>query len=711
MKIFNSPYFPAYFSTFTLGITTFIAQIILLREFLSVFYGNELIIGMFLADWMLLTAAGAYIGKFFKFSNSKLIFLQILIGILPLFTCFIINALRNILFPVGSMVDIISIFYTSFFMLLPFCFVSGMFFTFLCSEIFEKNNKNHVSTVYSVETAGSLAAGIVFNFFIINILNSFQHLSVLLILNLISVFYHFSCKIKSCRKKIIFIIFSLFLTFISLFFDWNFYTKKLLFENQVIEYQRNTKYGNLTVTKSGEQHNFYENGVFLFSDNHIEEAEESVHYAMIQHFCPQKVLLVSGGISGMISEIAKYSPQKIDYIEPNSEWINIAEKYISQKFKIPQLVIIQEDVRLFLKKNTEKYDVVLLHLPEPNTLHLNRFYTVEFFTLLKNSLSDSAVISLSLPAVADYMNFEAKQTHSILLKTLKQVFKNVLIVSGNANYFLSSDNNLSINVLQKINEKKIETVYVNSFYIDENDLTEKSLKLMRNLDANCPINKDFQPISAYKQMQYWLSHFENHYALFGLGFLLTVLLFLVFLNRIHPILFATGFFSTSLEIILLMSFQIFYGNMFQMLGIMVMLFMGGLAAGGWWFHKFLTVSQQNMKKLQIFIGIFCAILPIFIYFLNKLTNFSFFVHFIFAILILLVGILTGMQFALSTRLQTSQIKTVAAQSYSADLLGAAAGAIWVSIFALPLLGLTNTCLSVAGINFLCLIIMILWRKH
>jgi len=48
---------------FTLGLITISTQIVLLREFLSIFYGNELVVGMILTNWMLLTGLGAYIGR------------------------------------------------------------------------------------------------------------------------------------------------------------------------------------------------------------------------------------------------------------------------------------------------------------------------------------------------------------------------------------------------------------------------------------------------------------------------------------------------------------------------------------------------------------------------------------------------------------------------------------------------------------------------
>src|SRR4030043_1511162 len=57
------PGFNRLIPAFSLGFTALITQIILLREFLTVFYGNELVIGIVLSNWMILTALGAGLGR------------------------------------------------------------------------------------------------------------------------------------------------------------------------------------------------------------------------------------------------------------------------------------------------------------------------------------------------------------------------------------------------------------------------------------------------------------------------------------------------------------------------------------------------------------------------------------------------------------------------------------------------------------------------
>jgi spermidine synthase len=50
-------------SIVAVGLTSLVTQVFLLREFLSVFYGEELVIGVLLSNWMILTGVGAYLSR------------------------------------------------------------------------------------------------------------------------------------------------------------------------------------------------------------------------------------------------------------------------------------------------------------------------------------------------------------------------------------------------------------------------------------------------------------------------------------------------------------------------------------------------------------------------------------------------------------------------------------------------------------------------
>ncbi|MCD4747469.1 MAG: fused MFS/spermidine synthase, partial [Bacteroidales bacterium] len=370
------------FSIITLGISCIITQIILLREFLTVFFGNELVMGIILANWMLLTGLGSYLGKYFdniKNKSSYIILFQVLIGILPIITVFLLKFLRDIVFPIGSMTSLIDVLFSSFVLLFPYCILSGLLFTLFCTIVSQIIKTNYISKVYALEAIGSITGGLIFNFIFLYFFTTFLSLTFLLIINLIAAFCLSISEKKFFAKY--FILFIFIISIIILFkFNLDDISTKLLFKNQQILFQKDTPYGNLVVTQTGEQINFFENGVSLFSTDNIIENEEAIHYAMVQHTDPKKVLLISGGISGTINEILKYNVNEIDYVEINPWLIDIGKKYArALDLDNEKINIINKDARLFVKKTTNLYDVVLINLPEPTSAQINRYYTVNFF--------------------------------------------------------------------------------------------------------------------------------------------------------------------------------------------------------------------------------------------------------------------------------------------------------------------------------------------
>ena len=678
-----------------LGFTAITTQVILLREFLSVFYGNELVIGIILANWMLFTGIGAYLGR----SSGKLVhsakfivYSQALLGTLPLLTAFLLDALRNVIFPIGSMVGVMQVFYTSAVLLLPFCLLSGFLFTFYCRYFSEKYNTNFISKIYSIEAAGSITGGIILNFILIYFLQTFQMLTLLLFINLTAAVI-FAFRNIAGKHRYAILILSLVLLFFPVYFNLDTVSRTLLFVNQEILAYKDTPYGKLVITGRGEQLNFYNNNNLLFYTNNVIANEEAVHYAMIQHPSPKKVLLISGGISGIIDEIRKYNIEKIDYVELDP-WIIKLGKTFSNSIDNPVTRVINMDPRLCVKRTKKKYDIVLINVPEPSTAQANRFYTAEFFSELKNILSLKAVIQTSVMSTENYMGEEAKKVNSSIFNTLKTVFRNVLLVPGEKNFFIASDNELSINITAKIEEKQIENTYVNQYYIDDALLAQRSAYITSSLDLSEPCNTDFMPIAYFSQINYWLSHFKFNYWLIA-GIL--VIFALVFLFRLNPValgIFTGGFTASSIEMILLLSFQIIYGYVYQMLGIIITVFMAGLVLGASFRNKITERNPQIYLLLQYLLGIYCILLPVII--LNMNNAAPFFVNIVFILLALLVAMLTGMEFSLASVLQKKNIALVAGKLYAVDLAGSAIGILLITVYLIPLIGITYCCI-LAGV--------------
>lgn len=701
--MFFKPEIRLKFSVIILGFTAIITQIILLREFFNIFYGNELITGIILANWMILTGLGALLGKSISknYVNFKIISLaHIVIGILPGITALLIYFSRQLLFHNGVLINLFETFFISLFLLAPFCIVAGILFTLFSHNLSTLVKANIISKVYAYEAMGSIIGGLLFNVIFIFIFNSFFSLILLLMINCLTAVLHYYASGKKFIASTI-LTATVVVTFLFIFSDVEKKSLQLLFPGQNLVFHKDTPYGKIVVTKTGNQYNFYENGIFLYSDNNIIENEESIHFAMSQHPHPETVLLICGGASGVMHEIFKYKVGSLDYIDPNLELIKAAENYTGNIIRGENIRIIHEDARLFLRKNLQKkYDLVIINLPDPTSANINRYFTYDFFEELQMHLNEYAIVSISLSSVSSYMSEQSVKINSSLYSTLKLFFQNVRVVPGGKNYFIASNGNLSTNITRLIEDKKIRNEYVNYYYLEDSLIARESKRVENMISENVMINSDFKPVTYYFQLQYWLSYFKLNYWILLVVFLAVATLIVFRLNYVNFGLFITGFTASSLELILIVAFQVIYGFTYQMMGILITFFMVGLMFGSLMANRKSLFTKKTYSLIQYTIGIFSLIIALSLTFLRSSINILFLVPLIFVLLVSSVGVLTGLQFSIASKLRTEPTNHIAASSYATDLFGSAIGSILIASFIIPFYGILKATLFIAIINFI-----------
>jgi spermidine synthase len=669
---------------------------------------------MILANWMLLTGLGSFLGKLFENQISKTNFINfghILMAFLPLIISFMTYYLRSAIYPPGKIINLAEVFFNSFILLSPFCLITGILFPGLASILSSLTKSNVINKAYSIEALGSLIGGVLFNFLLLIVLKTFFSLTILMMINLTAVIINVYLSGKRITSYIIAGL-TITLTVIIAFSNLDKRSLQYLYPNQEIAYFKDTPYSKIVVTYTEGQYNFYENGNFLFSEGNTINIEESVHYAMVQHPDPKYVLLISGGISGMINEILKYKIKEIDYVEQNPDLINVGELFTSNILQDSSVHVINMDARQFIKKNSnKKYDVVLINLPDPSSARINRFYTLEFFEELKKDLHENAVISISLTSTSNYLGEESRKINSSVFSTLKLLFENVIIIPGGLNFFIASDEKLSYSIVEQLELRKIKNEYVNRNYLEDKRIEHESNLIGDAISDKVTINTDFKPVVYLYQLQYWMSHFDINYFILISLILFPVLYSFFKLNFINYGVFITGFSASSVEVILIIAFQIIYGYTYQMLGIIITFFMAGLLIGSIFLINKIAIVIKTYSIIQYLIGIYAICLALILYFLRSSSINNFLIHLIFILLISIMGILTGLQFALATRLRSISIPRIAASTYASDLLGAAVGAILIAAFFIPYFGILKVSLIVAILNFITgLFILLKLRK-
>jgi spermidine synthase len=687
-------------SLFMLGFSALAAQVFLIRECYSVLNGNELVIGIVMANWMLLTGAGACLARFFGRMKGKipfLLFLQFLFSVLPMLMLLKLDLWKTFALPAGSVPGLIQVIASMLLFQLPFCLLNGFLFVACVHMLSELKGETVLSSSYVVESAGGMTAGLLVNLFILNFSGVFLGLHILLFLNLIvCILFSYTCGIR--LPKLFMVPVCLAFLAIPFFADLDTLTSRMFYPAQKLIFHRYTPYGKLDITMNNNQLNYYENGLLLFSSNNEIASEESVHFAMVQHPCPKKILLISGGISGTIPEILKYHPDRIDYVELDPEIIRIGRQYAA----IPddqRICFIKGDARKFIRQSGEKYDVVLVNLPEPSTLLINRYYSREFLAELKKVLGPGAVICESLPSTSDYVSKAAAMTNSTLFHTLGSQFRNVLILPGQKNYFLASDSSLSPKIATLVSRRGISNAYVNAWYFDENSVRERSDYLHSNLSKTAELNSDFRPVAFFQQLKYWTTMFEWNGVWAGVIILMIFVAVLLSLNRISLGLFTGGFTASSLQLLILVSFQVICGYVFLATGFILALFMGGLALGAGLRRRILPVpSVPNYLRVQVALALFSLGFPFIILAMSLPGIPGLFIQAVFILLALILSFITGLEFSVATALGTKPPSVKMSLNYSADLFGSAFGAFLTTLVLLPFLGLLASSLVMVGIN-------------
>ena len=678
------------------GFAATVIQVLMIREISTVFQGNELLMGWTIGAWMLFTGSGALLGgkqDLTREPENALQTVMILIGILPICFIILINLFRNTLFPPGILINPLDFLLILLIILSPVGLLSGYLFALLVK--INRREQSGFIKVYALEAVGSLIGGLVASLFFIYWFSILQSLLMVLLLILIALFFSSQRRflIISGMGVVIIIVASFFIPF-------DRYLKSFLFINQEVVQSRETYYGNIVITRNANQYNVYENGMLSFTTDNVIIREEYVHYALFQKKNPENILLIGGGISGSLSEILKYpSVKKLDYVEMNPQLIKIVSKYIpfpeSQKIHM-----IFGDGRRYLQRTGNLYDIAILAIPDPSSLQTNRFYTLEFIHLLKSRLKKDAVVMLSHTPAGNYVDSESAKIEGTIYNTLKNEFRNVKIIPGENDYFLASDSGINIHIAALASTKPVENTYVNQYYMDDQSITQRSQYIEHNIIDQKIINSDKRPLPVFYHTLKFLSQFNQQQILYLILPIFLLILPVFFMRSVSVGIFVTGFTGSAIELMLIVSFQTFYGYVYSAIGLIIAVFMGGLAVGSI-FGSRIQVNRKHFLLAQFLLLIYALLFPVF-WDLQEVISGGFFQLLIFFTITFLLSIIVGFQYVAGTSIFRSETTRAATSLYGADLLGSSLGVIAITLVLLPFLGMQQSCLVITGLNVVAL---------
>ena len=660
---------------FIVGFVSTAVQLLLIREMMNIAGGYELITGTFLASWLITSAAGAMIAGRSPLNDIRQI--NLIFSVSPVFSIGLLFLLSVLFLNPGQTPSFLVSFIFTFLILLPFCMVSG--FTFVKLITIARSERGLIpGRSFSIETAGGIVSGLTISLLTANILNTYQLLLLIIVLANTYValtFYIRSKKVTLAIRVLIIIVAS-----VIIISNPDKLFRQILLPGIKITDSKETPYGNITKGEyKGEKSTYYNQRLLTYKYDAIER-EENIHYAMLQSDNPEKVIVISGSLPSHLPELLKYPVKKILYIERDPALTETDD--LRYDILPAGLVISNTDAFRYIRTHDEYADVIILLVPPPSTLQLNRYYTTEFFTLIKKRLNPGGVFMCSPGPGDNYLNPESLDLYSSVYNSLSGVFKNVVPVSGNKLYFIASDKALSTSFCEIAEKKRIENLYVNSDFLADDLITIKSVEISALIDQSVRQNSTMFPVASFHFQSYNLSKSINEKTIAILLLLVLFAMPVVAVKNKNLIMYFSASALAGFEIIVLLTLQMKIGSMYQLTGLIIAGLMAGLAAGAGINSG--IISSISLRTKSIILALFYVITGLFY---NYMPEFKSVVPAVLFLLFLafLPGLITGNIFRMLT--SGSDDQSLSPAIYSADLSGSAFGFIVISGFAVPAFGI------------------------
>jgi spermidine synthase len=732
------------------GFTAVIGQIVLMRELIIVFNGNEISLGITLATWLLWTAAGSSLASRVAIGGDNarrtVAVLECLLAVSLPITVWVVRASKALFQTVpGELVGPVPMLFVSLCCLSVFCALSGSSFV-VAARMYQQERSASArvasSSAYLFEAVGSALGGILASTVLLRFLDSFQMAALVALLNLgmAAILLH-----PIWRRRVMAVAVAAVCLGVALFIEVVPFLRRSsegrLWRGFHLLESRDSIYGNLAVTETGNIRSLYDNGVILAIAPDQAAAEEAVHYALLEHPAPKRILLIGGGANGSIAEVLKHPTiERIDYVELDPTLIELAERFFPDQ-TVPlaadrRVHLHYTDGRLYLRTTRDRFDMIIQNVADPQTAQLNRFYTEEFFRSAREHLAEGGVLALQLRASEDYISPERAEFLRCIDRTLRAVFPYVVTVPGESMHFVAAEQPDVLTddpqvLIARLQARTIHTLYVREYFLPFRMSADRMVQVQQLLHParDTPVNRDFTPIAYYFDVILWSTQFKGEYYgwfraaahfRFGrvVGWALVCLLGMAaVLARVRNgaqrpraaavyCIAATGFTLMALQIFLLLGFQAVYGYVYHQLAILIGMFMAGIALGsGLGLARIRVEDHGRFMKVAALAQFLLALSAPALLFLvvlmsqvSGITSLRLVAQLAFPALAALCGMLGGYQFPIATELYLGGGKTRLGVLYAVDLLGGCAGALVLSAYLIPVFGFWKTAWLSAAVN-------------
>jgi len=723
------------YSSLAAGLISILAQSLIIRELVIAFLGNELVIGVTLGAWLLGTGLGsATLGRWgeraprpARWLHAELTWLAVL---LPVSFLLVRHAPalaglepREVAGPVPIILVCLAV-------LGPLCVVNGSVFPTLCRAVsgYVKRDRA-IAGVYMWEAVGSAAGGALFAAVLVRLAQPAW--GVFGCSALAAVFALIAAERRTPHAAIATAVVLMVAAAVCL-------------ESADLSEHANTIYGRTTITRREKAVSVYHSGILSFTRPPRGETENLVHLALLQLERPGRVLLI-GGLGGAADTVLQHPVTALDVVELDPKSVRFVLEHTPRSAAVEaamdgrRMRLLYRDGRRHVTAyDGAPYDAVLLYLRKPVTAQINRYYTVEFFEAAERILSDGGVLAFTVESVPSLSTPEPREYIACLRRTLAGVFGDVLVTPGTDNVFLARKGDRPLladanPLLMRLFDRGITPQQFDATVGDLLNAFNREVILEGSLaeSTSSQVNTDLRPTVYSHALTFWAAKertprsgawralidvptgWLHRFAawpmarrwLAGLA-AAGVCAGLLALWRPRRRMAAgiavgcSGFTEIAVEIVALIAFQVLYGYVYALLGLVLASFMVGLCVGGACAGRIIRGGRRRFAWLvgtQGGLAVYPLLLVGVIGVAAETGARGWLVAAAFLALTFVAGFTGGMQFPLAAS-TAGEGRGVAAAFSALDLCGAAVGALTVSAFLIPSVGFVTLGVFLSGVG-------------
>jgi spermidine synthase len=728
-----------------LGAYAQIAQALLVRELLVVFYGNEIGLGAFFGTWLAWVALGSlaaarWFGRLR--ARNPLPLLRALVLALPLLLGLQMAAARAVrlaldvsaaaFVPLGQMLAATAL------ITLPTGLAIGLVFPLACRALelatgTRDRAVGQVSGLYVLDALGSLAGGLLFTFVLLEWAGPWRSLGWLAA-TLAGVVWSLGAGRATRAAATGLALVGLLLALTPLGAAVQRGMEELRFRtlqpSMRLTEALETRYGHVAVATLGAQTTLVTDGrvAASFPDPHEDEQAAAYYYA--QAAGARRVLALGGLAGGLVPELLRYPLERLEVVEQDALAFARVRPHLPpdavQALQDPRLVVHFEDGRRFVggAGAAGPYDLVLVLAGDPSTAQANRYYTRELYLGLRRLMAPDGVLCTGVGSASNYLGREVQGYGASVLRTLFSVLPQMALMPGDVHTYCASA------APDRVSEDPGELArrYLATPLAEHRFPAESFHSLLRPQEVRYArdrlterpgeLNTDARPVTYYLNMLLWgkfsasgfVDWLERLRRMGPWPYLVPLAVLAVLLpvgaagreragrERQAAVLALAvlGFVAMAAQLALVLSYQAQVGHAFGRIALLNAVFMAGLAlgAGALGGGRIRRAGLALAAVLALVAGALLALPPA----LDALARAAGQAREpAYLLLCAGAGLLTGAGFPLGLRqTRSDQVVVTSGLTQAADNLGGAVGGLLTGALLVPLLGVDGTCRLLAA---------------